>query len=157
MIGGGEIRCYPRAYNGQEHNVDSGIVFNNFPKNCANYDAYQAWIAGGGSARLDNDRVVNSFKGVGGIMPSLGGLLRSVLGGTTSTGTSVETTYQPSGTSVNGNPIMTPTGMVETQRTTKNSSNFETASCISYSFSPCITLIDLTPRIRQYSVRIGAV
>lgn len=124
MIGGGEIRCYPRAYNGQEHNVDSGIVFNNFPKNCANYDAYQAWIAGGGSTRLDNDRVVNSFKGVGATMPSLGGLIRSVFGGTTSTGKSVETTYQPSGTNVNGNPIMTPTNMVETQRTTNNSPNF---------------------------------
>lgn len=68
MIGGGEIRCYPRAYNGQNYNVDSGIVLNNFPKNCANYDAYQAWIAGGGSTRLDNDRLVSSFKGVGGIL-----------------------------------------------------------------------------------------
>lgn len=124
MIGGGEIRCYPRAYNGQEHNVDSGIVLNNFPKNCANYDAYQAWIAGGGSTRLDNDRMVYSFKGVGGIMPSLGGLVRSLFGGTTSTGKSVETTYQPSGTSVNGNPTMTPTNMVETQRTTTNPPNF---------------------------------
>lgn len=75
MIGGGEIRCYPRAYNGQQNNVDSGIVFNNFPKNCANYDAYQAWIAGGGSARLDNDRVVNSFKGVGGVFQSVAGIL----------------------------------------------------------------------------------
>ena len=124
MIGGGEIRCYPKAYNGQVDNVDSGIVFNNFPKNCANYDAYQAWIAGGGSTRLDNDRVVNSFKGVGGIMPSLGGLLRSVMGGTTSTGTSIETTYQPSGTSLNGNPIMTPTQQVETQSQRSNSPNF---------------------------------
>ena len=68
MIGGGEIRCYPRSYNGQNYNVDSGLVINNFPKNCANYDAYQAWIAGGGSARLDNDRLVSSFKGVGGIL-----------------------------------------------------------------------------------------
>lgn len=75
MIGGGEIRCYPRAYNGQEYNVDSGIVFNNFPKNCANYDAYQAWIAGGGSTRLDNERVVNSFKGVGGLFNVAGNIL----------------------------------------------------------------------------------
>ena len=124
MVGGGEIRCYPRAYNGQNYNVDSGIVLNNFPKNCANYDAYQAWIAGGGSTRLDNDRLVNSFKGVGGVLPSLGGLLRSVLGGTTSTGRSVETTYQPSGTSVNGNPIMTPTQQIETQSQRNSSPNF---------------------------------
>lgn len=124
MIGGGEIRCYPKAYNGQTDNVDSGIVLNNFPKNCANYDAYQAWIAGGGNTRLDNDRLVNSFKGVGGILPSLGGLVRSAIGGTTSTGTSVETTYQPTGTTVNGNPVMTPTNIFETQRTNSNSPNF---------------------------------
>lgn len=76
MIGGGEIRCYPRSYNGQNYNVDSGLVINNFPKNCANYDAYQAWIAGGGSARLDNERVVNSFKGVGGVL----GVISSIQG-----------------------------------------------------------------------------
>lgn len=75
MLGGGEIRCYPRAYNGQDKNVDSGVVMNNFPKNTANYDAYQAWIAGGGSVRLDNQRLVSSFKGAGGIMSAVSSLL----------------------------------------------------------------------------------
>ena len=79
MIGGGEVRCYPRAYNGQTDNVDSGIVINNFPKNCANYDAYQAWMAGGGSTRLDNDRLVNSFKGAGAIVNTIGSLLSSII------------------------------------------------------------------------------
>lgn len=123
MVGGGEIRCYPRAYNGQNYNVDSGLVLNNFPKNCANYDAYQAWIAGGGSARLDNDRLVNSFKGVGAIMPSLGGLLRGLIGGNGGS-TMVETTYQPTGTSVNGNPLMQPTNIIERQTTPNSSPNF---------------------------------
>lgn len=93
MIGGGEIRCYPRAYNGQEYNVDSGIVFNNFPKNCANYDAYQAWIAGGGSARLDNDRVVNSFKGVGGVFQSVAGLLGQLAPSTRTVDTTETVSY----------------------------------------------------------------
>lgn len=85
MIGGGEVRCYPRAYNGQEHNVDSGLVMNNFPKNCALYDAYQAWIASGGSTRLDNDRMVSSFKGAGAVISSLGGLISGLMpsGGST--------------------------------------------------------------------------
>lgn len=100
MLGGGEVRCYPTAYNGQQYNVDSGVIMNNFPKNTALYDAYQAWIAGGGSTRLDNERVVSSFKGVGGIMPALGGLARTIFGGGGST--SERTTYTPTGTKVNG-------------------------------------------------------
>ena len=75
LLGGGEIRCYPRAYNGQDHNVDSGVKMANFPKNTANYDAYQAWIASGGTTRLDNERMVNSIKGASGIMSSFASLL----------------------------------------------------------------------------------
>ena len=93
MIGGGEIRCYPRAYNGQQHNVDSGIVLNNFPKNCANYDCYQAWIAGGGSTRLDNDRVVNSFKGVGAMMPSIADIIKGITGAGKGAESTTTTTY----------------------------------------------------------------
>lgn len=88
MIGGGEIRCYPRAYNGQENNVDAGLIMNNFPKNTANYDAYQAWIASGGSVRLDNERVVNSFKGVAGLI----GVGSSLLSATHPTVSTVDTT-----------------------------------------------------------------
>ena len=90
MLGGGEIRCFPRAYNGQEENVDAGVVMNNFPKNTYAYDAYQAWIAGGGSTRLENERVVNSFKGAGGVIGALGniaGILSPSTKSTTSTTT----------------------------------------------------------------------
>ena len=88
MLGGGEIRCFPRAYNGQNENVDAGIVMKNFPKNTYAYDAYQAWIAGGGSTRLENERVVNSFKGAGGIVGAIGsvvGLLKPSSTSSTST------------------------------------------------------------------------
>lgn len=71
FIGGGEVRCFPKSYNGQSDNVDSGVIINNFPKNAASYDSYQAWIAAGGTNRLDNDRLVTSFKGVGAIMGSV--------------------------------------------------------------------------------------
>ena len=96
LIGGGEIRCYPQAYNGQVNNVDCGVVINNFPKNPALYDAYQAWMAAGGSTRLDNDRLVNSFKGVGAILPSLGGTI-SALRGNTSSSSSTTTSTRSSG------------------------------------------------------------
>lgn len=85
MLGGGEIRCFPRAYNGQEENVDAGLVMNNFPKNTYAYDAYQAWIAGGGSTRLENERVVNSFKGAGGIVGALGNIANILSPSTNST------------------------------------------------------------------------
>ena len=85
MLGGGEIRCYPRAYNGQNHNVDAGLVMGNFPKNTASYDAYQAWIAGGGSTKLENERKVNSVKGTSGIMSAVGGLLSKLVSPESST------------------------------------------------------------------------
>lgn len=114
-IGGGEIIAVPRAYNGQDDNWDAGITIQNFVKNAYSYDAYQAWIAGGGTSRLENDRMVASVKGVGGLLPSVGGLIRSLTGSGGST--SVSTVYEPSGTRVNGNPIMTPVS----QRVTQNS------------------------------------
>lgn len=124
MLGGGEVRCYPKSYNGQEANVDAGVVMNNFPKNTANYDAYQAWIAGGGSVRLDNDRVVNSFKGAGGIAPSITGLIKSVTGssGTSSSGSTVSTTYKPN---KNGNQYDIAKQVVTNR---ENSSNYGASS-----------------------------
>lgn len=121
MIGGGEVRCFPLDYNGQTENIDAGLLLNNFPKCTMAYDAYQAWIAGGGNVRLDNQRVVDTFKGVGGIMPSLGGMVRSLFGGG-SGGTTTTTTYEPSGTLVNKHPVMTPTSQTVTERT--NPANF---------------------------------
>ena len=79
MLGGGEIRCYPRAYNGQDHNVDAGVRMGNFPKNTAAYDAYQAWLAGGGSTRLENDRMVNSIKGASGVLKTIGSVVGSMI------------------------------------------------------------------------------
>ena len=67
-VGGGEIIAIPKAYNGQVDNWDAGLTIQNFVKNAFSYDAYQAWIASGGTARLENDRVVSSVKAAGGIM-----------------------------------------------------------------------------------------
>lgn len=48
LTGGGYIEMHPSAYNGITNNFDSKIIMSNFPKCSWNYDAYQAWIAGGG-------------------------------------------------------------------------------------------------------------
>ena len=117
FLGGGEICCFPMAYNGQTENIDAGLTMNNFPKNAFAYDAYQAWIASGGTTRLSNDRVVASVKGVAGILPNIGGLVRT-LTGNGGASQSVSTTYEPSGTKLNGQPIMSP---VSSQVTTRSS------------------------------------
>lgn len=80
-VGGGEIIAVPRAYNGQDDNWDAGITIQNFVKNAYSYDAYQAWIAGGGTARLENDRVVSSVRAAGGVLSSIGSAVAGVLGG----------------------------------------------------------------------------
>ena len=103
MLGGGEIRCYPRDYNGQDHNVDAGVVMGNFPKNTAAYDAYQAWLAAGGSTRLENERKVNSVKGAGGIMKAVGSLANMISPSTSSRVTDV---LEPTGTKVNGHNVL---------------------------------------------------
>lgn len=71
-LGGGEIWCYPRAYNGKQNDVDDGLVMNNFPKNALNYDAYQAWIASGGTARLNLERTMSQVRGINGIVHATG-------------------------------------------------------------------------------------
>lgn len=78
FLGGGEIWCYPKAYNGQVDNIDSGLVMDNFPKNAYSYDAFQAWIASGGTTRLENDRRINSIKGASGVLQSIGSLFGAV-------------------------------------------------------------------------------
>lgn len=50
--GGGSISLSPKDYNGIEDNYDAKLVMNNFPKCSASYDAYQAFIANGGSSKL---------------------------------------------------------------------------------------------------------
>lgn len=103
MLGGGEIRCYPRAYNGQDHNVDAGVVMGNFPKNTAAYDAYQAWLAAGGSTRLENDRMVNSIKGAGGVMKAIGSIANMISPSSSSRVTDI---LEPTGTKVNGQNVL---------------------------------------------------
>ena len=103
MMGGGEIRCYPRDYNGQDHNVDAGVVMGNFPKNTAAYDAYQAWIAAGGSTRLENDRLVNSIKGAGAITKAIGSIANMISPSSSSRVTDV---LEPTGTRVNGRNVL---------------------------------------------------
>lgn len=95
FIGGGEIKCVPLNYNGQTENVDSALIMNNFPNNAYAYDAYEAWIASGGTKRLENERLISSIRGVAGLIPSVGGIVRSLSGGQPST--SVSTSYSPTG------------------------------------------------------------
>lgn len=67
-IAGGQVQCYPRDYNGIVENVDSGLVMDNFPKNPFTYDAYQAWVAGGGSNKLKQDSEIAKVRGILGIV-----------------------------------------------------------------------------------------
>lgn len=69
-VGGGEIMCYPRVYNGQEDNLDCKISMNDFPKNACVYDAYQAWIAMGGRTRYENDKIITDIRGASAILDS---------------------------------------------------------------------------------------
>ena len=103
MLGGGEIRCYPRAYNGQDHNVDAGVVMGNFPKNTAAYDAYQAWLAAGGSTRLENERQVNSIKGAGGVMKAIGSIANMISPSSSSRVTDI---LEATGARLNGHNIL---------------------------------------------------
>lgn len=59
-LGGGMITCFPKAYNGIIEDFDAGLVIDNFPKNSANVDAYQAWIAAGGQTRLNNAQEITT-------------------------------------------------------------------------------------------------
>lgn len=61
-LGGGMVQCYPKDYNGIEENYDESLVIDNFPKNSANVDAYQAWVASGGQTRLNNAQQVTSIR-----------------------------------------------------------------------------------------------
>lgn len=109
-IGGGEIWCYPRSYNGKLNDIDDALIMNNFPKNAFNYDAYQAWIASGGSTRLENEQTTAFFKGASGILDTAGGLF----GLASKTQPSVsETASQTQGVGRNGVPY---TSQSQTQK-----------------------------------------
>ena len=69
-IGGGSIICYPERYNGVNENIDAKMVINNFPKNPFNYDAYEAWVAAGGSIRLEREETITNVRGVTALVKS---------------------------------------------------------------------------------------
>ena len=62
ILGGGNIICYPKAYNGISDDVDDKVVMNDFPKIAYLYDAYQAWVANGGKTRLQNAENINNAR-----------------------------------------------------------------------------------------------
>ena len=67
-LGGGEIICYPRTYNGQTDNLDCKVTMSDFPKNPFVYDAYQAWVAMGGKTKYENDWAITTAKGASAIL-----------------------------------------------------------------------------------------
>ena len=69
-IGGGSVVCYPAAYNGVTNNLDAKISINDFPKNPYNYDAYEAWLAAGGSVKLENEERITNVRGVTALVKS---------------------------------------------------------------------------------------
>lgn len=80
-IGGGQIQCYPRDYNGIAYNLDAGFTMNDFPKNPFSYDAYQAWVASGGQIRLEREKQLNNIRGVIGILQGSLSATEGVFGG----------------------------------------------------------------------------
>ena len=63
-VGGGQIECFPVRYAGINSNIDVGLKMDNFPKNPFTYDAYQAWVASGGKARLEREQTITNVRGV---------------------------------------------------------------------------------------------
>ena len=61
-LGGGNIICYPKNYNGVADAIDEKVVMDDFPKSAFSYDAYQAWIASGGKTRLQNAEQINNAR-----------------------------------------------------------------------------------------------
>lgn len=87
-IGGGSIICYPIKYNGITDNMDAKIAMNNFPKNPMNVDSYQAWIASGGSIRLEMEETITNVRGVTSLVKSASNaILGSGASGLSSAGT----------------------------------------------------------------------
>lgn len=79
-LGGGQVLAFPKAYNGQEDNMDCGLAITDFPRNPFTYDAYQAWIAGGGRTKVENAEEIVQMKGVSAELSQM----QSIIGGTAS-------------------------------------------------------------------------
>ena len=76
-IGGGQIVCYPRAYNGQLDNLDCKVVMDDFPKNPFVYDAYQAWVAMGGKTKYENDWNITVARGASAVLNQYANVVNS--------------------------------------------------------------------------------
>ena len=63
-MGGGSIIVYPKNYAGLSDNLDNSLLINNFPKRSFSYDAYSAWIAGGGMTRLKTQEGLVKLQGI---------------------------------------------------------------------------------------------
>lgn len=72
-LAGGQVICYPRAYNGQLNNLDCKVTMSDFPKNPFLYDAYQAWVAMGGKTKYENDWAITTAKGASAILDTFTG------------------------------------------------------------------------------------
>ena len=107
-IGGGSIVCYPARYNGVNENVDAKMVMNNFPKNPFNYDAYQAWVASGGSIRLEREETITNVRGVSALVKSASNaILGQGVGGVSQAGRSAYGMEQNGGATASGIAGMT--------------------------------------------------
>lgn len=68
LVGGGQMMCYPKWYNGITKNIDCAITFSDFPKCAYTYDAYQAWVANGGKTKYENERELTVIKGASAVL-----------------------------------------------------------------------------------------
>ena len=82
-LGGGMIMCYPKAYNGIAEDFDMSLVISDFPKNSANIDAYQAWVAAGGQTRLNNAKDITQNRNGAIVANAIGTGMEQVTKGTT--------------------------------------------------------------------------
>ena len=81
-LGGGMVECFPKDYNGIEENIDEALVIDNFPKNSANIDAYQAWVAAGGQTRLNNQSELTRNRNAATIISTTGNAALEIASGT---------------------------------------------------------------------------
>lgn len=88
-LGGGNIICYPRIYNGVADAIDEKVVMNDFPKSAFSYDAYQAWVANGGKTRLQNAENINNARMFVNISKNAANSMRDIASGMTHGGSAV--------------------------------------------------------------------
>ena len=76
-LGGGVVMCYPEVYAGVVDNKEAAIIMDNFPKNSFVYDAYQAWLAAGGSTKASDAEKIVNMKGVATIVSDVSSLINT--------------------------------------------------------------------------------